>query len=131
MFDDRDFDRAGEKPLFYARIGDELWFASEMQALLLHPGLDRVRPELTVSRSLRGSARPRRLFAGIRRVPACDAAGVRYWNPRELSQRTHVATPTAEIASSMLRCGASSRPTRRSVFLSGGLDSSLIAMIAA
>src|SRR5262245_55209228 len=34
-------DRAGEKPLFYTVVGRELWFASEVQALLEHPGVSR------------------------------------------------------------------------------------------
>ncbi|HQR24849.1 MAG TPA: asparagine synthase (glutamine-hydrolyzing) [Steroidobacteraceae bacterium] len=139
-------DRAGEKPLFYARIGDELWFASEMQALLLHPGLDRAIDETAVSQYLRLGypLEPRTLFAGIRRVESgtalvVDAAGLRvhrYWNPRELAQQTHAAAPAAEIAE--LR-GLLDAAVRRQlaadaaigVFLSGGLDSSLIATIAA
>src|SRR5687767_10235446 len=30
-------DRAGEKPLFYARLGHEIVFASELQSILQHP----------------------------------------------------------------------------------------------
>src|SRR4051794_34194410 len=34
-------DRAGEKPLFYARVGTEVLFASELQCLLEHPDISR------------------------------------------------------------------------------------------
>lgn len=34
-------DRVGKKPLFYARLGDRLWFASEIQALLTVPDIPR------------------------------------------------------------------------------------------
>ncbi len=34
-------DRVGIKPLYYRRHGDDLYFGSEMKAILLHPELDR------------------------------------------------------------------------------------------
>ena len=34
-------DRVGIKPLFYAHHGGELYFGSEMKAILLHPGIER------------------------------------------------------------------------------------------
>jgi len=34
-------DRVGKKPLFYARIGDRLWFASELQAMMTVPDIPR------------------------------------------------------------------------------------------
>src|SRR5215218_1532115 len=34
-------DRAGEKPLYYAKTSDGLVFASELKAVLVHPGVDR------------------------------------------------------------------------------------------
>jgi len=63
-------DRAGEKPLFYARLADEVWFASEIQALLDHPSLDRALDDVALRDYLRlGYVRaPRTMFAGIRAV---------------------------------------------------------------
>ena len=34
-------DRMGIKPLYYARHGDDLYFGSEMKAILLHPEIER------------------------------------------------------------------------------------------
>jgi asparagine synthase (glutamine-hydrolysing) len=139
-------DRAGEKPLFYARIGQELWFASEIQALLEHPGLSRDVDEVAVSQYLKLGypLEPRTLFANVRRVEAgtalvVDASGQRvhrYWEPRDFVRQPHSAPAGEEI--DQLR-GLLDSAVRRQlvadasigVFLSGGLDSSLIAAIAA
>jgi asparagine synthase (glutamine-hydrolysing) len=139
-------DRAGEKPLFYSRIGDEVWFASEMQALLEHPRFDRSVDETAVSQylSLGYPLEPRTLFANIRRVESgtalvIDASGLRvhsYWNPRQFAERAQTARAEPEIARlrSLLSAAVRSQLTADvpiGVFLSGGLDSCLIAAIAA
>jgi asparagine synthase (glutamine-hydrolysing) len=138
-------DRAGEKPLFYARIGQELWFASEMQALLEHPGLTREIDEVAVSQYLKLGypLEPRTLFAGIRRVESgtalvMDAAGLRvhrYWEPRDFVRQHHSAPAADEIEELRRLLDAAVRrqlvaDASIGVFLSGGLDSSLIAAIS-
>ncbi len=68
-------DRAGEKPLFYTYVGEEIWFASEVQALLeTSPdsrALDRwaVRDFL----ALGYITEPRTIFHSIRKVEAGTA----------------------------------------------------------
>jgi asparagine synthase (glutamine-hydrolysing) len=139
-------DRAGEKPLFYSRIGDEIWFASEIQALLEHPRLDRSVDETAVSQYLRLGypLEPRTLFSNIRRVESgtalvIDESGLRvhgYWNPRQFVERTRTAPAKDEIEGLRGLLGAAVRRQLTAdvpigVFLSGGLDSSLIAAIAA
>jgi asparagine synthase (glutamine-hydrolysing) len=139
-------DRAGEKPLFYARIGQEFWFASEMQALLEHPGLRRDIDEVAVSQYLKLGypLEPRTLFSEIRRVEPGTALVVtpsgqrvhRYWDPREFVRQAHDASPADEIEELRGRLDAAVRrqvvaDASVGVFLSGGLDSSLIASIAA
>jgi asparagine synthase (glutamine-hydrolysing) len=131
-------DRAGEKPLFTAAVGGECWFASEIGALLEAGAVSRA---LDVG-ALRGMLRhgyvrePRTPFAGIRKVPAGTIVTVddhgaelrRYWDPD-----APAAGPPAPLAT-LLR-DAVARQVRADVpvgvFTSGGLDSSLLAALAA
>jgi len=131
-------DRAGEKPLFLATVGGECWFASEIGALL---AAGTVRRSLDLG-ALRAFLRhgyigePRTPFAAIRKVPAGTLVTVddhgtavrRYWNPDGPAE-----APPADVAA-LLRA-AVGRQVRADVpvgvFASGGLDSSLIAVLAA
>src|ERR1043166_5912770 len=85
-------DRAGEKPLFYTRIGGETLFSSELQCLLRHPELSReldceaIQDYLALGYILE----PRTPFSAIRRVPAGtimrftpdgQETTIRYWDP--------------------------------------------------
>src|SRR5688572_30096743 len=95
-------DRAGEKPLFYTRAGDEILFASELQCLLRYPEVSRELDPVAISDFLAYGyiPEPRTAFSAIRRVPAgtfmrfavedrhsslAGQAGVpvphRYWDP--------------------------------------------------
>jgi len=137
-------DRAGEKPLFYARLGDTVWFASEVQALLEHPAVPRELDSAALDDYLTFGyvPEPRTMFAAIRKVEAgsvasFDAGGhgvLRYWVPelipvaptsperaeRELAERVELA---------VRRQLAADVPV--GVFTSGGVDSSLLAALAA
>ncbi|MGZ4810670.1 MAG: asparagine synthase (glutamine-hydrolyzing), partial [Thermoanaerobaculia bacterium] len=136
-------DRAGEKPLFYARVGSEVLFASELQCLLGHPDISRDLDPIATAEYLRLGyvPEPRTMFTAIRRVQAgtyvrFNAAGedvVRYWDPSAFT-----ITP--------IKAGEAVRELRRlienavekqvmsdvpvGVFISGGLDSSLLATLA-
>src|SRR6185503_10270123 len=46
-------DRAGEKPLFYARAGSEVIFASELQSVLQHPSVSRDLDPIAIAEYLR------------------------------------------------------------------------------
>src|SRR5512142_1688422 len=88
-------DRAGEKPLFYARAGDEILFASELQCLLRHPSLSRELDPIAIAEYLQLGyvPEPRTPFRAVRRVPAGtivrfhnDAEEtIRYWDPELFS----------------------------------------------
>jgi asparagine synthase (glutamine-hydrolysing) len=138
-------DRAGEKPLHYAWIGGDFWFASEIQALLQHPALGRDIDHVAVSQylTLGYPLEPRTLFANVRRVESGTVFRVstsgaqvdRYWRPRGLL-RTRVDARAADDVRELGRLveGAVRRQVVADapvgVFLSGGLDSSLIAAVA-
>jgi asparagine synthase (glutamine-hydrolysing) len=142
-------DRAGEKPLFYARIDDELWFAQEMQALLLHPRLTRDIDEVAISQylTLGFPLEPRTAFKNIRRVEAgtalvANTSGLRvhrYWNPVALVRQSRPVRPdeVPQRVEKLRRLieGAVQRQLTADadvgVFMSGGLDSCLMATIAA
>jgi asparagine synthase (glutamine-hydrolysing) len=131
-------DRAGEKPLFTARVGDEWWFASEIGALLGAPAVPRSLDAIALSAFLRhGYIRePATPFTQIQKVPASTVLTIvgnavtaaRYWDP--------VGDGPAEPAAldDLLRA-AVARQVRADVplgvFSSGGLDSSLLAVLAA
>jgi len=142
-------DRAGEKPLFYTEIGHELWFASELAPLLELTGVSREIDPIALSEYLElGFAlEPRTLFAAIRRVEAGTAlivrgahrSLVRYWAPELYAD----ATAPGGRRASRDRIEQLRELTRASVrkqvvadvpvgtLLSGGLDSSLITVLAA
>lgn len=135
-------DRAGEKPLFYGLFGTELWFASEMQALMGDPSGRRMLDRAALAEYLvLGYVRePRTLLENVRRVPAAHVMvfqgsqllARRYWDPAP--ERPHPATPEDTSCIRALLAQAVDRqldphaPT--GVFVSGGLDSSLVAKLA-
>jgi asparagine synthase (glutamine-hydrolysing) len=137
-------DRAGEKPLFYARLGDAVWFASEVQALLEHPHLPRDLDSVALDEYLTFGyvPEPRTMFSTISKVEAgtvvsFDAQGhgaMRYWVP-ELIPVEPMSTERAEqrladhLQLAVRKQLAADVPV--GVFTSGGLDSSLLATLAA
>ena len=91
-------DRAGEKPLFVSRLGGELWFASEVQALLLDPAISRELDEEAVFQylALGYVPEPRTAFRDVRKIeagtivrftagPAAEERTRRYWEPGSFS----------------------------------------------
>jgi len=137
-------DRAGEKPLFYARVGQEILFASELQCILRHPDISRDLDPIALAEYLRLGyvPEPRTMFRAIRRVEAgtfvrftqSGKQVVRYWDPLSFAIAKHQPrTAVRELRTLMERAVEkqvmSDVPV--GVFISGGMDSSILATLAA
>ena len=136
-------DRAGEKPLFWSRVGDELRFASEIQALLVFPDQPRRvdGPAAELYAALGYVPAPHTMFAGIAKlepghVLVAQQGGVTercYWDAAAVaagpSRLAAAATLRAALLQAVERELMSDVPV--GVFTSGGLDSSLLAAAAA
>lgn len=135
-------DRAGEKPLFYVKVEGELWFASEIQALLQHPKLSRELNHAALYEYLTfGYVRePHTLFQNVCKVPAgttitfrCAATA----RTREIAVPEVPAPRTMTDASRQLRDLLVHAVEKQmaadvpiGVFTSGGIDSAFIAAAA-
>lgn len=136
-------DRFGVKPLFYTEAGGGLIFASEIKALLAHP---QVQPLINADGLAEiffmgpGRTPGCGVFLGIRELPAAHCAVFdehgwkerEYWRLRDKPHRLSFAE-TAEQVGYLVQ-DAIERQLVSDVplgcFLSGGLDSSLIAAVA-
>jgi asparagine synthase (glutamine-hydrolysing) len=137
-------DRFGKKPLYWARIGDELVFASEIQAFLAHPGfVARPDPAAIDSYLTFGVVTTEAAaLESVRRVPAASTLVLadgqvrieRYWEPRYRPQSTigfddAVGEFRTRLEQAVRARLVSDVPV--GAFLSGGLDSSsVVAMMA-
>lgn len=137
-------DRAGEKPLYYVEIDGEVWFASEIQGLLEIPELSRDLDSQAIEQYLAFGyvLEPRTLFAAIRRVEAgtsvlFDATGSRfqsYWDPQLLVRESDAGGNAVARLRDLLERAVAKQVVSDvpvGVFTSGGLDSSLLAALAA
>jgi len=133
-------DRVGKKPFFWAREGSRFWFASELQALLQDPELDRTIDEaaLAVYVAVHYVPHPLSAFARVRKLPPASTLTVtehgeridRYWSLNYCEKIADV--PDEELAE---RLWAQIREATRvrlmsevplGAFLSGGIDSSAV-----
>ncbi len=137
-------DRLGIKPLYQMQTSHGLAFASEIRALLALPGA--VKAETDDERladyfTFRYVPEPQTAFIGIERFPAgqitrIDGNGLRsrrYWELRRQPAFTGSFDDAVEECETRLSAAVKShlmseRPT--GVFLSGGLDSSVLAALA-
>lgn len=135
-------DRCGEKPLFYWQGTNELVFASELRAMLVHPRVPRSLDPVGLSRYLLHDFFPapltplqevRKLEAGHLLIVEDGRATVRrYWDlaghfgtrDRSLRAEDVVGELDERIATAVARRRRSDVPV--GVFLSGGVDSSTI-----
>ena len=137
-------DRLGVKPLFYSRLPGGFVFGSELKTVLCHPAVEpRVNADGLRSILLLGPARPPQcgIFAGVfallpghYAVLTADGFYTRpYWR---LQAAPHPDTPEQTIVHTReLIEDAAARQLVSDVplctFLSGGLDSSILSMLAA
>ncbi|HET8945730.1 MAG TPA: asparagine synthase (glutamine-hydrolyzing) [Candidatus Polarisedimenticolia bacterium] len=136
-------DRIGIKPLFYAQDRNGLVFASEIKALLQHPGVPREVDARALGDFLTFQyiPAPRTAFAAIRKLPAAHllvaeegrVAIRRYWSlPREHPRRTEAQWEEelrATVDEAVRLHMRSDVPV--GALLSGGIDSSLVVAHAA
>ncbi len=139
-------DRIGIKPLYYCLRGNELIFASELKALLVHPRVGRRLDCLSVSKYFTFGyvPAPHTIFEDVYKLEPGSYLlfgrnGLKkkfYWDiPLEdnpLSERN--ADEWAEVLLALLRDSVAKHlrsDVPVGVFLSGGLDSSLITALAA
>ncbi|MGO8754255.1 MAG: asparagine synthase (glutamine-hydrolyzing) [Gallionellaceae bacterium] len=138
-------DRAGEKPLFYTVAANTLVFASEIKSILCHPDV----PRRVDYRGLDQfftffmPVNPRTMFEGIHSLPPGRLVEVcggqvrvhKYWEPPVPDLTTLPKITEAEWVAQVrnaLRQSVADRMVADvpfGVFLSGGLDSSVIAAL--
>ena len=131
-------DRLGEKPLWYASLGDRLVFASEPKALLQHPMVDARQDAsaITYYLTIGYVPAPLSVFRSIRKLPPGSCMTVsdglapveRYWQVRltELpnAPRDRLAAVRHAVSESVKLRLVSDVPV--GALLSGGVDSSII-----
>jgi len=137
-------DRIGIKPLYYYRGGDDLYFGSELKAILEHAHIPRRLDERALDRFLSVNYVPgdRTLIEGIRKVPpghilewsrgTCRME--RWWElPREEARRYSLGAAKEELEG-LLRESVREHlvsDVPLGVWASGGVDSSTILHYAA
>jgi len=137
-------DRLGIKPLYYRRVGGRLLFASQVKALLASGEVAaRLSPEGVASFLAQGAVRePLTAIEGVLALPAGHTATYRdgelrterYWTPPRAAEGAPDAREAARDLRTLLmqaveRHMVSDAPI--GVFLSGGVDSTLLATLAA
>jgi asparagine synthase (glutamine-hydrolysing) len=139
-------DRLGKKPLYYSLLPDgQLVFASEMRALLCHPGIERRIDPVAVDGyfALGYVPEPGSIYQGIEKLPAAHTLTVergkpvpkpsRYWtlrfDPRPMTEADAAMELIERLRESTRLRLVSDVPL--GAFLSGGVDSSgVVAMMA-
>jgi asparagine synthase (glutamine-hydrolysing) len=137
-------DRFGEKPLYYAMARDQLVFASEVSALLAHPAVAGARPDRLAAYQfllfeyLPGTASG---WEGIAKLEPGSILSFadghmrieRYWTPRLETGAVVTEAAATERLDALLTQSVRNRVVADvpvGVFLSGGIDSSLITALA-
>jgi asparagine synthase (glutamine-hydrolysing) len=136
-------DRAGEKPLYYWYNGEELVFASDLRAFLVHPRIPTALDPVALRRYLTHDFFPAPLspLQGVRKLPAghlliaegCKITIRQYWDLADYFIQPELARRSVGDLADELdhRLGEAVRRRSRSdvpfgLFLSGGIDSSAV-----
>ncbi|MBM3279368.1 MAG: asparagine synthase (glutamine-hydrolyzing) [Candidatus Handelsmanbacteria bacterium] len=132
-------DRLGKKPLYYAHRPEGLSFASELNALLCDPQVDRSVDRRAIDEylSFLFVPQPRTIYEQVRKLPPATYALYRagrlelypYWQIRYDQVRERSLAECAEELDQVLRRAVELRllaDVPVGAFLSGGLDSSLV-----
>jgi asparagine synthase (glutamine-hydrolysing) len=145
-------DALGERPLYYSQVGGTTLFATEIKAMLVHPGLT-VRPNLASLSALLVFSfipGPETMFEGVRELEPGSYVqlrhhpggmgqplqpATRYWSPREDIDPDWTDQDGAAHVARLCREAITRRiPTdgrRVAAFLSGGVDSSAVVALMA
>jgi asparagine synthase (glutamine-hydrolysing) len=138
-------DRFGEKPLYYGVHGGQLVFGSEASAVLAHPGFADAAADIAAAYQLLhfeylpGTASG---WTGIRKVPPATiltfhggrVSTARYWQPPPAHRGGAAGADAVDRLDALFKDAIRKQiiaDVELGVFLSGGLDSSLIAAITA
>jgi asparagine synthase (glutamine-hydrolysing) len=140
-------DPAGEKPLYYWPTNDSCWFASELKALLADPAVPRRLDPAALDHYLAYGYVPggRTLLRDLHKLPPGHAltydlrqARLRQWSYWTLPEHTPDAAPSLDdytkaverlLGEAVRRQLVADVPV--GIMLSGGIDSSLLAALAA
>ena len=137
-------DRMGIRPLFYARAGNDWVFGSEVKAIFAHPGIQRKLDAVALDDifTFWFPLSPRTAFEGISEVPPAHSLTIdehgarlaRYWDlPEETDPRNRHDEPYYAEGLRDLMVDSTRLQLRADVpvgaYLSGGLDSSVIASL--
>lgn len=138
-------DRYGVKPLYVARVGEQVLFGSEIKAILAHPGFERRldREALVEYLTFQNFFTDRTLFKGVRLMapgtalvfePGREPREHVYWD-YDFREELTDPLPVLEEECDRLFAQAVSRQLVSDVdvgsYLSGGIDSGAIAAVAA
>jgi len=136
-------DHLGVKPLYFSQTNGKLFFASEIKALLVHPAISRDinLDALGLYLECQYIPAPYSIFKHIEKLPPAHYVKFesghktchRYWTPSYLPKHTFdEETAINELAAHLRRSVQSMliADVPIGVFLSGGIDSSLIAALS-
>jgi len=132
-------DRLGKKPLYYALVGRELVFASEIKALFAHPGVPNDIDPISIYQylGLKNTASPRTAYTGVKQLPPGHllvyengAINIsQYWQPVFSPISTISENDAADEIRRLIEDSVRLRmdcDVPYGAYLSGGLDSSTV-----